>query len=262
VVFFAADPEIESVNSSEPPPSMPDRYALVTGSNRGLGLEFTRQLLDRGDHVFATCRQPDAADALHTLAQRYPERVHLVALDVADETSIEQAFRAVESETDALHLLLNNAGINGGGRADRFGGLDPDRMARVFRVNAIGPALVAQRATDLMTAAAASERLPTVVNVTSALGSIEQTRSASAWQSYRASKAALNMLTRCMAFDFESRGVLAVAITPGWVQTDMGGAGATLTPEASVRNVLAVLDDLSLADRGAFLSWEGQTVPW
>lgn len=241
---------------------MSDRYALVTGSNRGLGLEFTRQLLHHADHVFATCRQPNAADALHDLTQRYPERLHLIELDVASEASIEQAFRAVESQTDALHLLLNNAGINGGGRADRFGDLDPERMARVFRVNAVGPALVAQCASDLLAAAAAPDMLPTVVNVTSALGSIDRTRSASAWQSYRASKAALNMLTRCMAFDLESRGVLAVAITPGWVQTDMGGAGATLTPKESVQNVLSVLGELSMADRGAFLSWKGETVAW
>lgn len=241
---------------------MPTRYALVTGSNRGLGLEFTRQLLRRGDHVFATCRNPEAADALHELASRYSERLHLMALDVTEEASIEQAFRTVESQAVALHLLLNNAGINGGGRADQFGDLDPERMMRVFRVNTVGPATIAQRAADLLAAAAGEDELPTVVNVTSALGSIDRTEGASAWQSYRASKAALNMLTRCMAFDLESRGVLAVAITPGWVQTDMGGAGATLTPEESVQNVLSVIDELSMADRGAFLSWKGERVPW
>lgn len=241
---------------------MPTRYALVTGSNRGLGLEFTRQLLHRGDNVFATCRDPDRADALHDLAPRYPERLHLMALDVTEAASIEQAFRAVESQAGALHLLLNNAGINGGGRADRFGDLDPERMMRVFRVNTVGPATIAQRAADLLAAAAGEDELPTVVNVTSALGSIDRTEGASAWQSYRASKAALNMLTRCMAFDLESRGVLAVAITPGWVQTDMGGAGATLTPEESVQNMLSVIDELSMADRGAFLSWKGEHMPW
>lgn len=240
---------------------MVSRYALVTGSNRGIGLEYTRQLLHRGDHVIATCRAPDAAEALHKLKRVHLERLHLIPLDVAQPASIERAFQAVESQTRALHLLVNNAGINGGGRADRFGDLDPDRMAHVFRVNAMGPALVTQRAIDML-AAASEDGMPIVANVTSGLGSIAQTQGASAWQSYRASKAALNMLTRCMAFDLEARGVLAVAISPGWVQTDMGGTGATLTPEESVEGMLRVLHDLSLDDRGTFVTWDGRTLPW
>lgn len=236
-------------------------HALVTGSNRGIGLEYVRQLLHRGDHVVATCRTPDAADALHDLKRDHAERLYIVPLDVAQPASIEQAFQAVESRTDALHLLVNNAGINGGGRADRFGDLDPDRMAQVLRVNTIGPSLVTQRAVDLL-AAASRDRMPIVANITSGLGSIAQTKGTSAWQSYRASKAALNMLTRCMAFDLEARGVLAIAISPGWVQTDMGGAGATLTPEESVEGMLHVLEDLSLEDRGTFVTWDGRTLPW
>ncbi len=241
---------------------MPNRYALVTGSNRGLGLEFTRQLLRRGDHVFATCRQPDAADALHALAQRYPDRLHQMALDVADTASIEAAFQAVAARTNALHLLINNAGIDGGARADRFEALDPDRMARVFRVNAIGPAQIAQRAKPLLATAAEETGQATVVNISSGLGSIAQTKGTSTWQSYRASKAALNMLTRLMAFDLASSDVVAVALTPGWVQTDMGGAGASLTPETSVAGMLRVIDDLTADDRGKLLSWKGERVPW
>lgn len=237
------------------------RYALVTGSNRGLGLEFARQLLHHGDHVFASCRDPDAADALHDLSHTYPERLHLIALDVTEAASIEQAFRAVESRTDGLHLLINNAGINGGGRTDRFGDFDPDRMARVLRVNTIGPAMVTQRAANLLAAAASQDR-SMVANITSALGSIDQIRGTSAWQSYRASKAALNMLTRCMAFDLESHGVFTVAISPGWVQTDMGGSGASLTPEESVKGMLQVLSGLSPEDRGSFITWDGRTLPW
>lgn len=240
---------------------MSARYALVTGSNRGLGLAFTRHLLQRGHHVWATCRAPDAADALHRAGADHPDRFHPLPLDVADPSSVAAAFRTIAARTDALHLVVNNAGIDGGGRADRFGALDPERMARVFRVNAIGPALVAQHGAALLAAAARSDRLPVVANITSGLGSIAQTERGT-WQSYRASKAALNMLTRLMAADLAPRGVLAVALAPGWVQTDMGGAGATLTPDESVRGMLRVLDGLSLDDCGAFLSWEGAPVPW
>jgi NAD(P)-dependent dehydrogenase (short-subunit alcohol dehydrogenase family) len=241
---------------------MSTRYALVTGSNRGIGLEFTRQLLARGYHVFATCRHPDAADALHALRSRYPDRLRLLALDVADPTSAESAFQAVADQTDRLHRLINNAGIDGGGRADRFGDLDPDRMARVFRVNAIGPAHIAQRATPLLATAAGDDERAIVANISSGLGSIENTSGSSTWQSYRASKAALNMLTRVMAFDLVEQGVLAVALTPGWVQTDMGGAHAAITPEASVTGMLHVIENLPPDESGTLLSWEGKPVPW
>jgi NAD(P)-dependent dehydrogenase (short-subunit alcohol dehydrogenase family) len=241
---------------------MPTRYALVTGSNRGIGLELTRQLLDRGDHLFATCRRPGAADALHRLRRRYPNRIHLLTLDVADPASIESALHAIEAQTDRLHLLINNAGIDGGGRADRFGGLDPDRMMRVFRVNTIGPAQITQRATHLLAGAADSDGRAVVVNISSGLGSIAGTKGSSTWQSYRASKAALNMLTRVMAFDLAEKDVIAVALSPGWVQTDMGGSHASLSPETSVTGMLRVIEGLSPEDGGAFLSWEGETVPW
>ena len=262
VVFFAAGPEIESANSSalSVPPC-----PLATHSSPAPTVDSASNSRANCFTAATTCSPRAAiltAPTRFTTWRRYPERLHLMALDVTEAASIEQAFRAVESQAGALHLLLNNAGINGGGRADRFGDLDPERMMRVFRVNTVGPATIAQRAADLLAAAAGEDELPTVVNVTSALGSIDRTEGASAWQSYRASKAALNMLTRCMAFDLESRGVLAVAITPGWVQTDMGGAGATLTPEESVQNMLSVIDELSMADRGAFLSWKGEHMPW
>ena len=241
---------------------MPPSYAFVTGSNRGLGLEFTRQLLRRGDHVFATCRRPADADALHALTERHPEQLHLLLRDGTDPESVVAAMDAVASQTDVLHLLLNNAGINGGGRDDRFGHIDPDRMADVFRVNTIGPVLVAQQAAGLLARAASDDVLPKVVNLTSKLGSIARIGGSSAWQSYRASKAALTMLTRLMAFDLAPQGVLAVAVTPGWVQTDLGGPDAALTPAESVQGVLRVLSTLTMEDRGAFLTWDGQTVPW
>jgi NAD(P)-dependent dehydrogenase (short-subunit alcohol dehydrogenase family) len=241
---------------------MPTHHALVTGANRGLGLEFTRQLLDRGYVVFATCRRPDAAKALHDVEQVHSHRIHILPLDVTDTASIDAAFQDVVAHTEQLHLVINNAGIDGGGRSDRFEALDPGRMARVFRVNAIGPVQITQRAQPLLAGAAEAGEQATVVNISSSLGSIARTTGTSTWQSYRASKAALNMLTRLMAFDLAADDVLAVALTPGWVQTDMGGAGASLTPETSVNGMLHVIDGLSPEDRGALLSWEGETIPW
>lgn len=238
---------------------MPNQTALVTGANRGLGLEFVHQLARRGDHVFAACRTPDDADSLRAFAGEHPEQVEVVRLDVAEAASIEKAVAEVKKKTDRLDLLLSNAGVDGGAGKDRFGAFDMERMMQALRINAAGPAILAQAALPLLEAAEDGAKL---VHVTSELGSIENTRGAGGWRSYRMSKAALNMLTRCLAHDLKSSGVLAVALHPGWVQTDMGGKNAAITPEESVEGMLRVIGGLGEGDRGAFLAWDGARLPW
>jgi NAD(P)-dependent dehydrogenase (short-subunit alcohol dehydrogenase family) len=235
--------------------------ALVTGSNRGIGLELARQLASAVDHLFATCRRPDDAEALHALADAH-DGVHLVALDVADPASIDRAVEHVEDLAGRLDLLVNNAGIAGGKGQDRFGTLDAERMAKVLRVNTIGPALLAQRATDALATAAKDNAPAKVVNVTSQLGSIARVSGRTGWQSYRASKAALNMLTACMAQDLARHDVVAVAVHPGWVRTDMGGQNAAVAPEDAAAGLLRVAENLTLSDAGRFLTFEGDEMPW
>lgn len=237
--------------------------ALVTGANRGLGLEWTRQLLHRGDTVFATCRHPRMAPQLDELGTAYSDRLHKVELDVTEPDSIRRAVQAVEEETSALHLLINNAGVNGGGRSDAFGALEQERMLHVLNVNTVGPHLLAQAAANLLkTTAAQEEATPKVINITSQLGSIARVRGQAAWQSYRASKAALNMLTRLLAFEMKPHEVIAVALHPGWVRTKLGGSGAALAPRESVRGMLEVVDALTMEDAGTFCAWDGHTLPW
>lgn len=231
--------------------------ALVTGANRGLGLEFVRQLAGRGDRVLAACRRPGEAGDLRALADEHAGRVTLLQLDVADEGSIHEALKTAACAVDALSLLINNAGISGEGRQSSFGKLSQEEMLRVFRINAAGPMLVTQAARALLKAAQGA----IVANITSGLGSIENTANGS-WHSYRASKAALNMLTRCMAADLREHGIIAVALSPGWVQTDMGGAHADLAPEVSIRGMLEVLGGLSMRDSGGFRSHKGSEMPW
>lgn len=237
---------------------MPDsQTALVTGANRGLGLAFARQLAARGDRVLATCRRPGDADDLRALADEHDGQITILELDVADESSIAGAFDAAADEVDAVHLLVNNAGVNGDGRDSNFGDLTQEELLRVYRVNAAGPLLVTQAARELLKAAQGA----TVVNITSGLGSIENATNGS-WHSYRASKAALNMVTRVLAADLEGDGVAVVSMNPGWVQTDMGGAHANLTPEASIGGMLEVIGGLTMDDSGSFQSWNGSAVPW
>lgn len=232
--------------------------AFVTGANRGLGLEWVRQLAGRVDRLFATCRRPDDAAALRELAASHPDTVDVFALDVTDPAAIDAAADRVEGDTGTLDLLLNNAGVSGGGSGDRFGTVDADTMTDVLRVNAVGPHLVTQSFADLLRVA---ENGATVVNVTSQLGSIART-SGGGWHSYKASKAALNMCTRLQAGAFEDDDVVVVAMHPGWVRTDMGGRTARLSTQEAVSGMLDVLEGLSAADTGRFLAHDGEELPW
>lgn len=235
--------------------------ALVTGANRGLGLEWIRQCAGTVDRLYATCRDPGAADALHEVAQAHPDTVTVVALDVADPDAIDAAAARVQDEAGALDLLVNNAGISGGATSDRFGAVDAERMSKVLRVNTVGPHLMTQAFADLLAAGAEAGGRAVVVNVTSQLGSIART-SGGGWHSYKASKAALNMCTRLQAAELKEDGVIVVALHPGWVRTDMGGSNARLSPAEAVRGMRAVVSDLTVDEAGQFLAHDGTRLPW
>ena len=240
------------------------RRVLITGAGRGLGLEFVRQCLDRGDKVLAGVRHPEKARALQELKTTQGEQLTLVTLDVADTASIEASWQTVRSSYDALDLLINNAGINsmshdaGGAAAhSRLGELDPEQINAMFRVNAIDPLMMAQRYLDLLKAG----NSPRVVSISSWLGSLtDKTKGGN--YSYCASKTALNMLMRTLAFDVIKEGIVAVVVNPGWVQTDMGGSKASLTPKESVQGLLQVVDNLTEKDAGRFFNRDGTEHPW
>jgi len=233
---------------------------LVTGANRGLGLEWIRQLADRVDRVFATCRQPDAAYDLGVLADEHSDTIDVFALDVTKPDAIQEAADRVRREEGGLDLLVNNAGLNGGGTSDRLGTVDADAMTQVLRVNTVGSHLMTQAFADLLRAGTA-DGPAVVVNITSELGSIANT-SRGGWHSYRASKAALNMCTRLQAGALKPDDVIAVALHPGWVRTDMGGSNARLSTTESVAGMIDVIDQLSLADAGRYLTYDGEELPW
>ena len=228
---------------------------LVTGASRGLGLEFVRQLATRGDTVWATCRDPDAATELNNLAS---DRVRIVRLDTADEASIAAARETVGTQTNALDVLINNAGTSSA-KADRLndGTLTFDDGLDVFRTNAFGPLLVTQAFRDLLRTGENAR----VVNVSSGYGSL--THAGAGWPYYYcASKAALNMFTRIAAGDLKNDNVTVISMDPGWVKTDMGGANAQLTPEQSIEGMLNVMDGLTQDGSGRFFTWQGGEAAW
>lgn len=237
----------------------PSGHCLVTGSNRGLGLEFVRQLLARGERVVATCRQPGRASALNALAGEHPGRLRVLPLDVADPKShaelvSEWPLLAGEGEQPPrIGLLVNNAGVLHAG--ERFGGIARDNLVHSFVTNAAGPMLLTQALAPLLADGAR------VVNLSSRLGSVSETGRFGT-PSYAISKAALNMATAQLAQALAPRGIVVVAVSPGWVRTDMGGEKAEVEPADSVAGLLRQVDRLGSDDNGRFLDWQGQSIPW
>jgi NAD(P)-dependent dehydrogenase (short-subunit alcohol dehydrogenase family) len=231
------------------------KRVFVTGANRGIGLELTRQCLQRGDRVFASCRNPDQANALRQLGEGFAGRLTILPLDVADPDQIRSAAAALASHIEGLDLLFNNAAVNQHG--EHLGNLDMDSLMDVLRVNSVAPIIIAQSLVDFLK----NGHEPRVINITSQLGSIARKRSGGRY-SYDGSKAALNMFTRTLAFELLSHGILAVVIHPGWVRTDMGGSSAPLSVEESVRGILEVAQDLTRDRAGSFLQWDGLELPW
>ena len=244
------------------------RTALVTGANRGIGLEFVRQLLARGDHVVAACRHPGKASALNTLAGEHPGRLHVLPLDVADaksRASLLHDLPLVLGDDGRIDLLLNNAGVLHSG--ERFGHVEQAMLDDSLRTNAIGPFLLAQALVPLLCDVAPGHADDTgsprtvIANISSQLGSIANTTRFGT-PSYAISKAAQNMASVLLARALAERGIVVLALHPGWVQTEMGGAQAQVTPADAVAGLLQVIDAATPSRSGAFLDWRGASLPW
>lgn len=230
------------------------RRSLVTGANRGVGLEFVRQLLARGDHVIAACRHPGRATELNHLAGEHPGRLHVLPLDVASEPSRTAFAHELPLVTDGIDLLINNAGVLHSG--ERWGQINAATLEDSLRTNTIGPFLLTQALDALLVEGA------TVANLSSMMSSLGGSKIDFRAPSYRISKTAQNMATLMLAKALAPRHIRVVALCPGWVQTDMGGEGAKVPPTQSVAGLLQVIDRLTEAQSGQFFNWEGKAMPW
>ena len=228
------------------------RTVLVTGANRGLGLEFARQFSDAGWKVVATAREPDKADEL----QKLGANVSVVPLDVTDAKSV--AALAKELEKQPIDLLINNAGvgvaIEGGPNLEELKIAD---FEHVLQVNALGPVRVTQALLPNLRAGKGR----TIVGITSGLGSLTWNQQGR-YYGYRESKAALDMFIRTVAVELQPEGFVCIALMPGWVKTDMGGPNATMTPEQSITAMRKVIEGLKPADSGKLFNFDGTNPPW
>jgi NAD(P)-dependent dehydrogenase (short-subunit alcohol dehydrogenase family) len=232
---------------------------LITGANRGLGLGLARLYAKDGAKVFACCRNPEAAEDLSELASN--GNVIVEALDVADGESVDALKASIGDEP--IDILLNVAGYYGKaivtapGGLQEFGTTDYEEWQTILEINVMGPMRMAEAFVENV---AASEQKK-IVTLSSILGSIGGNTSGKIYE-YRASKAAVNAIMRSMGIDLKVRGIIAVPMHPGWVRTDMGGPKADIDADASVSGMKQVIDGLSLADAGRFVTYDGGELPW
>jgi NAD(P)-dependent dehydrogenase (short-subunit alcohol dehydrogenase family) len=229
---------------------------LITGANRGLGLEFARQYVAEGWNVIATARNPASSAELKELAKK--KTVSLEALDVTSEESTKQLAKRLKGVPIDI-LVLNSAIFTRGG--NKLGELNYTGWRDSFETNVLGAVRVAEA---LLENVAASEKKQ-IVAISSGMESVQdlgKTISFGAAYQYRTSKTALNMAMSLLAKDLEPRGISVVVLSPGWVQTDMGGANAELTPEQSITGMRRVLSRNPKELAGTFLSYDGTTWAW
>lgn len=223
---------------------------LITGANRGIGLELTRAYAAAGDRVIACCRNPDSADALKAL-----NNVEIMPLDVADDDSVRQLSEALAGR--CIDLLINNAGTLGPSYENQTATtMDYAGWLETFNVNSIGPVRVMH---GLMQQLKASDN-PRVVTITSQMGALSLDMTLG--HGYSASKAALNKFMKLAAIDLASEGIQLCVIHPGWVKTEMGGAEADITPEQSAAGIVETITKLNAQTSGSFWKWNGEIHDW
>lgn len=237
---------------------------FITGTNRGLGLEFVKQYLGKGHTILATSRNPVKATHLQKLKNKYPDQLHLIPMDLDKPEVIQRAGQTASNLVPYIDILVNNAGA-GTRQVDasrkkaltQLDSLDSRELSHMIRINAVGPLLVIKELQALLGKAANAK----VINISSVMGSISQRQNGGTY-GYSGSKTLLNMFSRLVSFDLLSSSIIVVALHPGWVQTDMGGPAAEYSPHESVTNMINLIDGFGKAQSGRFFNLLGQEIPW
>jgi NAD(P)-dependent dehydrogenase (short-subunit alcohol dehydrogenase family) len=226
--------------------------AFISGANRGIGYEFTIQLLELGWHVVAGYRTEEKSKSLLEDAKKH-DNLHPFRVDITDDNMLNELAAFIKQKFGRLDLLINNAAINPS-RSDDVNHLNPEDISRTFHVDVMGPFLTTRHLYELLR----KGKNPKLVNISSKAGLISVANQTSI--PYRISKAALNMLTKIQAESYRRDNVIVIAMTPGWVRTDMGGSSARLAPEDSIAGMLKVIQGISMKDTGSFMSYEGERI--
>jgi NAD(P)-dependent dehydrogenase (short-subunit alcohol dehydrogenase family) len=234
---------------------------LVTGANRGLGLEFVKQYAADGWRVHACCRDPGASPALRDIAAGSGGKVSVHALTLDDPASVKALAAALNSQP--IDILLNNAGTyglkgfaEGGMQAQAFGSMEYDGWEHAFAINTMAPLRLIEALVDNV---AASDQKK-IFTISSSMGSIAAPPGGHL--AYGSTKAAVNFVMTSLALELRGKGITVMSLHPGWVETDMGGATAPLKPSQSIAGLKKIMNAASLATSGQFIGYDGNTVPW
>ncbi|CAG0960908.1 C-factor [Methylophilaceae bacterium] len=225
---------------------------LITGANRGIGLEFVRQYAEAGWQVIACCRWPDDAKALHAIADGTDDQVEIHPLDVSDFAEIDALALLLQGRQ--IDLLINNAGVYPHGD---FGGTDYEAWAEAFHINTMAPMKMA----EAFAGHVASSGLKKIVTLSSKMGRLDDNTSGGSYI-YRSTKTAVNMVMKSLAIDLKPMGIAVAALHPGWVQTEMGGPNALIDTQQSVAGLRQVIEQLTLENSGRFVAYDGKVIPW
>lgn len=228
------------------------RVYFITGANRGIGLEMTKQLLEKGNKVVATARDPKKANELNQLATEFSLQLKIIPLDVADQASVDR-LPSLLKDYRFIDVLINNAGMY----EDRssFASLDFGDLIQAFNTNTLG----AMRVTRSLMSYLMGAEMGKVIHISSQMGSIKDNSSGGSY-SYRMSKAALNMFNKSFSVDYPE--LISVVMHPGWVQTDMGGANARTPVQESVQGLLNYIEVFTERDSGCFVDFRGKSIEW
>ncbi|XP_004135748.2 uncharacterized protein LOC101220494 isoform X1 [Cucumis sativus] len=253
--------------------------SMVQGASRGIGLEFVKHLLEKNEkgHVVATCRNPGQATGLLELKNKFDERLCILQLDVTNETTIKASAKSIEERYGSLNLLINASGIlsipNVIQPETTLYKVEKSSLLHAYEVNAVGPILVIKHLWPFLKAGGGSgteREVAVVANLSARVGSIGDNR-LGGWHSYRASKTALNQLTKNVSVEFARKKdpIVCILLHPGTVDTDLSRPfqrnvpeGKLFTKEFSVQKLMTIINNAKSQDNGKFFAWDGQEIPW
>jgi NAD(P)-dependent dehydrogenase (short-subunit alcohol dehydrogenase family) len=227
---------------------------LITGANRGIGLEMVRYAMEQGWRVFACCRNPHNADNLFSIAKLSNGQISVHIADMQELSTIQAL--SYELRNDPIDMLINNAGIYGSDK-NTFGGVDTDSWLQAFQINCIAPLKMVEAFSHQLE----MSQNKLVACISSKMGSMADNGYGSSYI-YRSSKAALNAVVKSLSIDLKQKNIISVALHPGWVKTEMGGDNAEISTRESVEKMLTILSALTIKDSGRFIDIDGSDIPW
>jgi NAD(P)-dependent dehydrogenase (short-subunit alcohol dehydrogenase family) len=224
---------------------------LITGANRGIGLEFTQQYAQDGWDVLACCRDPQHAGTLQALAKSYAN-IRILLLDVADFAQIDAL--ALQLKNDKIDVLINNAGVY---PESSLADADTEDWLEAFKINTIAPL----KMVTAFTTHVANSELKKIATLSSKMGGMSDNTSGGSYI-YRSTKTAVNMVMKSLSIDVKPAGIAVVTLHPGWVLTDMGGSNALINTKTSVIGLRQVIENLNLSNTGKFIAYDGKEIAW